>query len=70
MWGKIEGGCIMANNSKQVSCSSAYSALKKTIDDQQKDFMNMINNIYNHIIGVENTERACFKIILRNRAAI
>jgi len=48
-----------------VNWSSTYSVGVKTIDDQHKGLLNLVNDMYNHVTGDEKEEREYFKKIIQ-----
>jgi len=55
---------MMNKNSNLITWSSTYSVGIKSIDDQHKELINLVNDMYNHIPGDEKTERAYFKNVI------
>jgi hemerythrin len=48
-----------------VNWSSTYSVGVKTIDDQHKGLLNLVNDMYNHVSGDEKEEKEYFKKIIQ-----
>ena len=56
----------MKLNSNLVTWSATYSVGIKLIDDQHKELLNLVNDMYNHVNNDdEGAERAYFKSIIR-----
>jgi len=53
-------------NSNLVTWSSTYSVGVRSIDAQHMELINLVNDMYNHIVGDEKAERAYFKKIIHN----
>jgi len=51
--------------SELVSWSAAFSVGIKLIDDQHKELLNLVNDMFNHVIGDEQAERAYFREIIQ-----
>jgi len=56
----------MKVNSNLVTWSSTYSVGVRSIDAQHMELINLVNDMYNHIVGDEKAERAYFKKIIHN----
>jgi hemerythrin len=54
----------MRVNSNLVTWSSTYSVGIKVIDNQHKGLLNLVNDMYNHVVNDEAAERAYFKKII------
>lgn len=52
-------------NSELVSWSPTFSVGVKLIDDQHKGLLNLVNDMFNHVIGNEEAERAYFKKVIQ-----
>jgi len=50
--------------SNLVTWSSTYAVGVRTIDEQHKELLNLVNNMYNHVVGDEKEERAFFKEVI------
>jgi len=56
----------MRPNSNLVTWSATYSVGIKLIDDQHKELLNLVNDMYNHVNNDdEEAERAYFKGVIR-----
>jgi hemerythrin len=55
----------MRVNNKLVTWSATYSVGVKVIDDQHKELLDLVNDMYNHVTDNEKKERAYFKSIIR-----
>jgi hemerythrin len=56
----------MRTNSNLVTWSATYSVGIKLIDDQHKELLNLVNDMYNHVNNDdEEAERAYFQGIIR-----
>jgi hemerythrin len=55
----------MRVNNNLVTWSSTYSVGVKVIDDQHKGLLNLVNDMYNHVTGNEEEERAYFQNVIR-----
>jgi len=53
------------NKSELVSWSAAFSVGIKLIDDQHKGLLDLVNDMFNHVVGDEQAERAYFKEIIQ-----
>jgi len=51
--------------SELVSWSAAFSVGIKVIDDQHKELFALINDMFNHVLGDEQTERVYFKKVIQ-----
>ena len=52
-------------NDELVSWSSTFSVGVKLIDDQHKGLLNLVNDMYNHVIGDEVAERLYFRQVIQ-----
>jgi len=50
--------------SNLVNWSSTYAVGVSIVDEQHKGLLNLVNNMYNHIVGDEKAERAFFKEVI------
>jgi len=48
-----------------VTWSPTYSVGVKVIDDQHKGLLNLVNDMYNHVVGDEAAERAYFQKVIQ-----
>ena len=55
----------MKPNNNLVTWSSTYSVGVKLIDKQHKELLNLVNDMYNHVIGDETIERAYFQEVIQ-----
>jgi len=55
----------MADNTNLVTWSQTFSVGVKVIDDQHKELLELVNDMYNHIVGDEKAEKAFFKKIVK-----
>jgi len=55
----------MTNNSNLVNWSQTFSVGVRSIDDQHKELLVLVNDMYNHIVGDEKAERAYFKKVVQ-----
>lgn len=53
-------------NTDLVSWSPTFSVGVKTIDDQHKELLNVTNDLFNHCIGDEASERAYFNKVIKS----
>jgi hemerythrin len=60
----VKESVIMDANSNLVTWSSTYSVGIRSIDAHHKELINLVNDMYNHIVGDEKTERAYFKYVI------
>jgi hemerythrin len=51
--------------SELVSWSPTFSVGVKLIDDQHKGLLNLVNDMFNHVIGDEEAERAYFQKVIQ-----
>jgi hemerythrin len=51
--------------SQLVTWSPTYSVGIKLIDDQHKGLLNLVNDLFNHVIGDEEAERAYFQKVIQ-----
>jgi len=58
-------GGNMSIDSRLVTWSSTYSVGIKIIDEQHKKLLDLVNDMFNHVVGNEAAERAYFKKIIR-----
>jgi len=56
----------MNTKSNLVTWSSTYSVGVRSIDAQHMELINLVNDMYNHIVGDEKAERAYFKKVIHN----
>jgi len=56
----------MKNYSKLVTWSNTYSVGIKTIDEQHKRLLNLVNDMYDHVLGDPKAERAYFQKIIHS----
>jgi hemerythrin len=61
----MKEGDIMRIDSKLVTWSSTYSVGVRLIDDQHKGLLNLVNDMYNHVVDDEAAERAYFKKVIQ-----
>jgi hemerythrin len=54
----------MAQESELVSWSPSFSVGVKLIDDQHKELLNLTNDLFNHCVGDEASEREYFKKVI------
>jgi len=55
----------MKTNPNLVTWSTTYSVGIKLIDDQHKELLNLVNDMYNHVNDDEEAERAYFQGVIR-----
>jgi len=55
----------MKTNSDLITWSSTFSVGVRTIDDQHKDLLNLVNDMYNHVIGDSEAEKAYFQKVIK-----
>jgi hemerythrin len=48
-----------------VTWSNTFSVGIKVIDDQHKELLNLVNDMFNHVVGNEAAERAYFREIIQ-----
>jgi hemerythrin len=51
--------------SELVKWSSTFSVGVKLIDDQHKGLLNLVNDLFNHVVGDDTEERAYFKTVIQ-----
>jgi len=56
----------MNMESNLVTWSSTYSVGVRSIDEQHMELINLVNDMYNHIVGDEEAERAYFKEVIHH----
>jgi len=56
----------MNMESNLVTWSSTYSVGIRAIDAQHMELINLVNDMYNHIVGDEEAERAYFKEVINH----
>jgi len=56
---------MITNNANLVTWSQTFSVGIRSIDDQHKELLNLVNDMYNHIIGDEKEERAYFRKVIK-----
>ena len=54
----------MKMDNNLVTWSNTFSVGVRSIDDQHKELLNLVNDMYNHIVGDEKAERAYFKRVI------
>jgi len=54
----------MHENKEMVSWSAAFSVGVKLIDDQHKGLLDLVNDMFNHVTGNDEEERAYFKKVI------
>jgi hemerythrin len=54
----------MKINNDLVTWSQTFSVGVRVIDDQHKELLDLVNDMYNHIVGDEKAEKAYFKKII------
>jgi len=55
----------MKSYSKLVTWSSTYSVGLKIIDEQHKELINLVNDMYNHVVDDDAAERAYFQKVIK-----
>ncbi|MDR0444053.1 MAG: bacteriohemerythrin [Treponema sp.] len=50
--------------SELVSWHESYSVGVKIIDDQHKELINLVNDLFNHVVGNEEAEREYFQKVI------
>jgi hemerythrin len=55
----------MMAKAELVKWSSTFSVGVKLIDDQHKGLLNLVNDLFNHVVGDEEAERAYFKTVIQ-----
>ena len=48
-----------------VKWSPTFSVGVKLIDDQHKELLNLVNDLFNHVIGDDTAERAYFQTVIQ-----
>ena len=48
-----------------IKWSSTFSVGVKVIDDQHKGLLNLVNDLFNHVVGDDDAERAYFKDVIQ-----
>jgi len=56
----------MKNYTKLVTWSNTYSVGIKMIDEQHQGLMNLVNDMYNHVLGNPEAERAYFQKVIHS----
>ena len=56
---------ISKNDKDQVKWSESYSLGIKLIDDQHKELLNIVNDIFNHASGNDREEHEYFKTVIK-----
>src|SRR5215510_11524730 len=54
-----------SSKSDLVTWSSTFSCGVKLIDDQHKGLLDLVNDMFNHVVGDEQTEREYFKKVIQ-----
>jgi hemerythrin len=54
----------MTNDTNLVTWSSTFSVGVRSIDNQHKGLLDLVNDMYNHVVGDEKAERAYFKKVI------
>ncbi len=54
----------MTNNTNLVTWSQTFSVGVRSIDNQHKELLDLVNDMYNHVVGDEKAERAYFKKVI------
>jgi len=54
----------MIPNTNLVTWSSTFSVGVRTIDEQHKGLLDLVNDMYNHVVGDDAAERAYFKQVI------
>lgn len=57
------------DKSELVSWSPTFSVGIRLIDDQHKELLNVTNDLFNHCVGDEASERAYFKKVIQSAVA-
>jgi hemerythrin len=52
-------------NSELISWSAAFSVGIKIIDDQHKELFTLVNDMFNHVVGDAQAEKAYFKGVIQ-----
>jgi len=55
----------MPSDDNLVTWSKTFSVGIKTIDDQHKELLELVNDMYNHIVGDKKEEKAYFKKVIK-----
>jgi len=53
------------NNNDHVTWTDSYSLGIKMIDDQHKELLKIVNDIFNHASGNQDEEREYFKVVMK-----
>jgi hemerythrin len=55
----------MEGKSELVNWSPTFSVGVKLVDDQHKGLLNLVNDLFNHVIGNEEAEKAYFQKVIQ-----
>jgi len=56
---------MAAVNNNLVTWSKTFSVGIRSMDNQHKELLNLVNDMYNHVIGDEKEENAYFKKVVK-----
>jgi len=56
---------MITNNENLVTWSQTFSVGVRSIDDQHMGLLNLVNDMYNHIVGDEKEERVYYKKVIQ-----